>query len=258
MVTKKCSFCRPTMYVEIKLWVAPLETRAITLSCLFAIGDVLHPKLDYLDFAPLSGLRYVVGCYSKVDKEKLTVGTRLVLEKTTLAIMRALPQEVLVIHQLDHVVYNMLHEDPGNFSYSEMGVYWKSTRLIREMVGQARDHQPCIIFMDDIDAIDGRRLRGAQVLIVRFKGHLISWGRYQTTIPLPNVQSRMEILKIHAAGIAKHGKIDYEAVVKFAESGNSPDIADMLYAGGLSCPYCRNSRYLNQGKVASGSSSPAA
>lgn len=36
-------------------------------------------------------------------------------------------------------------------------------------------------------------------------------------IPLPNEQSRMEVLKIHAAGIAKHGEIDYEAVVKLAE-----------------------------------------
>ena len=36
-------------------------------------------------------------------------------------------------------------------------------------------------------------------------------------IPLPNDQSRMEILKIHAAGIAKHVKIDYEAVVKLAK-----------------------------------------
>lgn len=36
-------------------------------------------------------------------------------------------------------------------------------------------------------------------------------------IALPNEQSRMEILKIHAAGIAKHGEIDYEAVVKLAE-----------------------------------------
>ena len=33
-------------------------------------------------------------------------------------------------------------------------------------------------------------------------------------IPLPNEQARMEILKIHAANITKHGDIDYEAVVK--------------------------------------------
>ncbi|MED6170680.1 26S proteasome regulatory subunit 10B A [Stylosanthes scabra] len=62
-----------------------------------------------------SGPKYVVGCCSKVDKEKLTSGTRVVLDMTTLTIMRALPREV------DPVVYNMLHEDPGNVSYSAVG-----------------------------------------------------------------------------------------------------------------------------------------
>ena len=33
----------------------------------------------------------------------------------------------------------------------------ESARLIREMFNYARDHQPCIIFMDEIDAI-GKRL----------------------------------------------------------------------------------------------------
>lgn len=41
-----------------------------------------------------SGPRYVVGCRSKVDKEKLTSGTRVVLDMTTLTIMRTLPREV--------------------------------------------------------------------------------------------------------------------------------------------------------------------
>lgn len=36
----------------------------------------------------------MVGCRSKVDKEKLTAGTRVVLDMTTLTIMRALPREV--------------------------------------------------------------------------------------------------------------------------------------------------------------------
>ena len=36
-------------------------------------------------------------------------------------------------------------------------------------------------------------------------------------IPLPNEQERMEVLKIHVAGIAKHKDIDYEAIVKLFE-----------------------------------------
>lgn len=33
----------------------------------------------------------------------------------------------------------------------------ESARVIRQMFGYARDNQPCIIFMDEIDAIGGRR-----------------------------------------------------------------------------------------------------
>ena len=40
-----------------------------------------------------SGPRYVVGCRTKLDKAKLTQGTRVALDMTTLTIMRALPRE---------------------------------------------------------------------------------------------------------------------------------------------------------------------
>merc|ERR550532_2792986 len=33
----------------------------------------------------------------------------------------------------------------------------ESARVIREMFGYARDHEPCIIFMDEVDAIGGKR-----------------------------------------------------------------------------------------------------
>ncbi|CAI9304037.1 unnamed protein product [Lactuca saligna] len=297
------------------------------------IGEVLRPlDNERLIVKASSGPRYVVGCRSKVDKEKLTAGTRVVLDMTTLTIMRALPREV------DPVVYNMLHEDPGNISYSAVGglsdqirelresielplmnpelfirvgikppkgvllygppgtgktllaraiasnidanflkvvssaiidkYIGESARLIREMFNYARDHQPCIIFMDEIDAIGGRRFsegtsadreiqRTLMELLNQLDGFdqlgkvkmimatnrpdvldpaLLRPGRLdrKIEIPLPNEQSRMEILKIHAAGIAKHGEIDYEAVVKLAEGFNGADLRNVCTEAGMS------------------------
>lgn len=36
-------------------------------------------------------------------------------------------------------------------------------------------------------------------------------------VPLPNQDSRLRILKIHASGITKQGEIDYESVAKLSE-----------------------------------------
>lgn len=52
-------------------------------------------------------------------------------------------------------------------------------------------------------------------------------------IPLPNEQARLEILKIHAGPIAKHGEIDYEAVVKLSDSFNGADLRNVCTEAGL-------------------------
>ncbi|KAK9047115.1 hypothetical protein V6N11_052971 [Hibiscus sabdariffa] len=204
-----------------------------------------------------SGPRYVVGCRSKVDKEKLTSGARVVLDMTTLTIMRALPREV------DPVVYNMLHEDPGNVSYSAVGGLSDQIRELRESIELPlmnpelflrvgiKPPKPCIIFMDEIDAIGGRRFSegtSADLELLNQLGKvkmimadvldpaLLRPGRLdrKIEIPLPNEQSRMEILKIHAAGIAKHGELDYEAVVKLAEGFNGADLRNVCTEAGMS------------------------
>ena len=61
---------------------------------------------------------------------------------------------------------------------------------------------------------------------------------WSTEIPLPNEQARLDILKIHAAPITKHGEIDYEGVVKLAEDFNGADLRNVCTEAGTSAlPY---------------------
>ena len=52
-------------------------------------------------------------------------------------------------------------------------------------------------------------------------------------IPLPNDAGRLDILKIHAAPIAKMGDIDWEAVVKLAEGFNGADMRNICTEAGM-------------------------
>lgn len=103
-----------------------------------------------------SGPRYVVGCRTKLDKAKLTQGTRVALDMTTLTIMRSLPREVSdaailptsrseraiqggerltrPTQQVDPVVYNMLHEAPGQVDYATIGGLGDQIRDLREAI----------------------------------------------------------------------------------------------------------------------------
>eukprot|EP00884_Botryococcus_braunii_P006786 jgi/Botrbrau1/16108/Bobra.7_2s0072.1 len=306
------------------------------LKALQSVGQIIGEVLRQLDderfiVKASSGPRYVVGCRTKVDKTKLSPGTRVALDMTTLTIMRALQREV------DPVVHNMLEEEPGKVDYSMIGglseqirelresielplmnpelfmrvgikppkgvllygppgtgktllaraiasnieanflkvvssaivdkYIGESARLIREMFGYAKEHQPCIIFMDEIDAIGGRRFsegtsadreiqRTLMELLSQLDGFdvigkvkmimatnrpdvldpaLMRPGRLdrKIEIPLPNEQARMEILKIHAVNITKHGEIDYEAVVKLAENFNGADLRNVCTEAGM-------------------------
>ncbi|CAF5157177.1 unnamed protein product [Rotaria magnacalcarata] len=52
-------------------------------------------------------------------------------------------------------------------------------------------------------------------------------------IPLPNEQARLDILKIHAAPIAKRGDIDYEAIVKLSDGFNGADMRNVCTEAGM-------------------------
>eukprot|EP01071_Lankesteria_metandrocarpae_P003359 Lankesteria_metandrocarpae@DN2915_c0_g1_i1.p1 len=306
------------------------------LKALQSVGQIIGEVLkelppDKFIVKASSGPRYVVGCKPKLDKATLISGSRVALDVTTLTIMRRLPREV------DPMVYNMLKEDPGNVSYSEVGglseqirqmrevvelpltnpelfqrvgiktpkgvllygppgtgktllakamasnmkcnfmkvvasaivdkYIGESARVIREMFGYAKENQPCIIFMDEIDAIGGRRFsqgtsadreiqRTLMELLNQLDGFnelgsvkmimatnrpdvldpaLMRPGRLdrKVEIPLPNELARLDILKIHASNITKHGEIDYEAIVKLTDGFNGADLRNVCTEAGM-------------------------
>lgn len=135
------------------------------------------------------------------------------------------------------------------------------------MFGYAKEHEPCIIFMDEIDAIGGRRFsegtsadreiqRTLMELLNQLDGFdylgktkiimatnrpdtldpaLLRAGRLdrKIEIPLPNEAGRLEVLKIHAASVQKDGEIDYESVVKMSDGLNGADLRNVVTEAGL-------------------------
>ena len=121
-------------------------------------------------------------------------------------------------------------------------------RMVRDVFRMAKENAPSIVFIDEVDAIGGKRLndsasadreiqRTLMELLNQLDGFddlgavktvmatnrpdtldpaLLRPGRLdrKIEIPLPNEASRLDILKIHAKKITKHGDIDYEACAK--------------------------------------------
>lgn len=130
------------------------------------------------------------------------------------------------------------------------------------MFGYAKEHEPCIIFMDEIDAIGGRRFsegtsadreiqRTLMELLNQLDGFdylgktkiimatnrpdtldpaLLRAGRLdrKIEIPLPNEVGRLEIMKIHAAGVVIEGEVDFESVVKMSDGLNGADLRNVV------------------------------
>ncbi|EMG48669.1 RPT4 26S proteasome subunit RPT4 [Candida maltosa Xu316] len=143
----------------------------------------------------------------------------------------------------------------------------ESARLIREMFAYAKEHEPCIIFMDEVDAIGGRRFsegtsadreiqRTLMELLNQMDGFdtlgqtkiimatnrpdtldpaLLRAGRLDRKIEigLPNEAGRLEIFKIHTAKVAKHGEFDFEAAVKMSDGFNGADIRNVVTEAGF-------------------------
>eukprot|EP00792_Barthelona_sp_PAP020_P006049 TRINITY_DN2896_c0_g2_i2.p2 TRINITY_DN2896_c0_g2~~TRINITY_DN2896_c0_g2_i2.p2 ORF type:complete len:289 (+),score=91.62 TRINITY_DN2896_c0_g2_i2:770-1636(+) len=143
----------------------------------------------------------------------------------------------------------------------------ESSRIVREMFNYARSHQPCIIFIDEIDAIGMKRSendgnthhtvqRTLLELLAQMDGFdplgrvkvvmatnrpdildpaLLRPGRLDRKIEvgLPDEPGRMQILKIHASKVRTMGDIDYEALVKMSFDFNGADLRNVCTEAGM-------------------------
>jgi 26S proteasome regulatory subunit T4 len=117
------------------------------IKALQSVGQIIGEVLRQLDderfiVKAANGPRYLVGCRRQLDKSLLKPGTRIALDMTTLTVMRQLPREV------DPLVYNMSHEDPGDVTFSSVGGLNEQVRELREV------RRPCALLVLYCDLLD--------------------------------------------------------------------------------------------------------
>ena len=143
----------------------------------------------------------------------------------------------------------------------------ESARIVREMFAYAREHEPSIIFIDEIDAIGGKRTDDAsssdreihrtlmemlnqidgfdelgKVKVIMATNRpdvldpaLLRPGRLdrKIEIPLPNESGRIKKIKIHSKPMTKKGEIDYESLAKITDEFNGADLRNVCTEAGM-------------------------
>mmetsp|Transcript_41979 Transcript_41979/g.65595 ORF Transcript_41979/g.65595 Transcript_41979/m.65595 type:complete len:384 (+) Transcript_41979:3721-4872(+) len=298
----------------------------------YLLGEVVNKiSADKTIIKAPTGTKYVVSAKNNVDQKKLEKSCRVALDPSTLTIM------AVIENTTDPLVSEMLLEDPGAVSYSEIGGLEKilkqlrevvempffnpalfekvgitapngvllygppgtgktllaraisfnveakflkvvasgivdkyigeSARIIREIFQFAKKNSPCIIFIDEIDAIGGRRLsdgssadREIQRTLLELLNQLDGFEKLKTVktimatnrpdvldpallrpgrldrkimVPLPSIKAKKEILKIHLNKLKNCKHIDMEKILDFSDGFNGADLRNVCTEAGL-------------------------
>ena len=138
---------------------------------------------------------------------------------------------------------------------------------VRDLFKQAKEKAPCIVFIDEIDAI-GQKRSGGQYggndereqtlnqLLTEMDGFdgskgvvilaatnrpesldpaLLRPGRFDRRIPveLPDLQGRIDILKVHAQKIKLAGNVDFSAIARTAAGASGAELANIINEAAL-------------------------
>ncbi len=143
----------------------------------------------------------------------------------------------------------------------------EGARLVRDVFQMAKDKSPSIVFIDEIDAVGGRRTHdgttgSAEVnrtmiqLLAELDGFeergdvkiiaatnridlldpaLLRPGRFDRIIeiPMPDEKGRLEIFKIHTRKMALDDAVDFDKMVKLTEDLSGADIKAIVTEAGM-------------------------
>ncbi|MDO4960783.1 MAG: ATP-dependent zinc metalloprotease FtsH [Eubacteriales bacterium] len=138
---------------------------------------------------------------------------------------------------------------------------------VRDLFKEAEKKAPCIIFIDEIDAIGKKRGNGGlggndereqtlNQLLTEMDGFdgtkgiivlaatnqpdtldpaLLRPGRFDRRVPveLPDMQGRVDILKVHAAKVKMVGNINFEEIAKACPGASGAELANMINEAAL-------------------------
>ncbi|HQU80607.1 MAG TPA: ATP-dependent zinc metalloprotease FtsH [Azonexus sp.] len=138
---------------------------------------------------------------------------------------------------------------------------------VRDMFENAKKHAPCIIFIDEIDAVGRHRGAGLgggndereqtlnQLLVEMdgFEGHagiiviaatnrpdildpaLLRPGRFdrQVVVPLPDIRGREEILKVHMRKVPMSGDVKADIIARGTPGFSGADLANLVNEAAL-------------------------
>ena len=138
---------------------------------------------------------------------------------------------------------------------------------VRDLFKQAKEKAPCIVFIDEIDAIGGKRSNGGvgghdereqtlNQLLTEMDGFdgntgvvilaatnrpetldpaLTRPGRFDRRVPveLPDLKGREEILKVHAKKIKVEPNVDYTQIARMASGASGAELANIVNEAAL-------------------------
>ena len=109
---------------------------------------------------------------------------------------------------------------------------------VRDLFKQAKEKAPCIVFIDEIDAIGKKRdgqVGGNDEREQTLNQLLTRPGRFDRRVPveLPDLAGREAILKVHARKIKASDDVDFHTIARMASGASGAELANIVNEAAL-------------------------